>query len=81
MNIEQFRRSDDRFVRRYEYEDGVVIVADLGPGSADGSVDVVDGTVIVVPNDADGSQIELDVDDDDARAFIKNGVVTIELEP
>jgi hypothetical protein len=47
----------------------------VGP-AADASVDVVDGTVIVV---ADGRQYEQEIPADDARAFMNHGVLTIEL--
>lgn len=63
--------------RRYEYDDGVVISADFGPGH-DVAVDVLGDTVIVV---VDGEQYEIDVDGGgDPRAFIRNGVLTIEVE-
>ena len=64
----------DRRVQRYEYEDAVVYAVDLGP-AADGSVDVVDGTAIVVVDD---DQYEFEVPGD-AKAFIRNGVVTVEV--
>lgn len=38
---------EDVFARRYEYDNETVIAADLGIGG-DASVDVVDGTAIVV---------------------------------
>lgn len=75
MNSQQLA-DDDTVLRRYEYDDGPVIVADLGPGN-DGTVDVVDGTAIVVLGD---HQVEIDLPMGPARAFMKNGVVTIEVE-
>ncbi|MFB6189051.1 MAG: hypothetical protein ABEI57_04135 [Halapricum sp.] len=62
-------------VSRYEYEDSIVLAADLGVTEA--SVDVVGDTVIVV----DGAdQYDLTVPEgEDARAFIKNGVLTVEV--
>ncbi|MDT3435257.1 hypothetical protein [Haloarcula sp. 1CSR25-25] len=65
---------DETPLRRFEYDDSVVLAADVGP-AADASVDVVDGTVIVV---ADGQQHEQEIPDD-ARAFMNHGVLTIEL--
>jgi len=62
-------------VRRFEYDDVTQIAVDFGPGS-EPSVDKVGETVMVV---ADGSQYEIDVDED-AQAFIHNGVLTIEVE-
>jgi len=65
----------DAVVRRYDYEDETVIVADLG--YVEGTVDVVDGTVIVV---ADGDHQEFDVPADASRAFMTNGIVTVEVQ-
>ena len=73
--VETRQLEDDVNPRRYEYDDREVVAADFGPGH-DASVDVVDGTVIVV---VDGEQYDLDVDGD-PRAFISNGVLTIEVE-
>lgn len=68
---------DETALRRYEYDDGVVLAADFGP-ERDASVDVLDDTVIVVVGD---QQYDVDVDDgDDPRAFIRNGVLSIEVE-
>jgi len=61
-------------VRRVEYGDGVELVADFGPVE-NASADVVDGTVIAV---VDGDQYDIEVDGD-TRAFIRNGVLTIEV--
>jgi hypothetical protein len=62
-------------VRRYEYDDTVVLAADLGPG-VDGSVDVVDGTALVVTDD---DQFEFPVPEGEVAASISNGVVSIEV--
>lgn len=80
MNITQLGESDGRVVRRYRYDDGTVVAADLGPSAVDADVDVLSDTVIVVNGDDDESQIEIDLPDEDAEVFIKNGVLTIELE-
>jgi hypothetical protein len=71
--LQQF--GEEVAMRRYEYDDGVVLAADFGP-SGEAAVDVVDGTVIVVTHD---DQYELDVEGD-AKAFISNGVLTIEVD-
>lgn len=63
-------------VRRYEYDDVLVVAADVGAGH-EGAVDVVDGTAIVVVGE---DQHELDLPAGEARAFMKNGVVTVEVE-
>jgi len=67
---------DETPLRRFEYDDSVVLAADVGP-SRDASVDVVDGTVIVV---AEGEQYEQEIPaGEDARAFINHGVLTVEM--
>ncbi|CCQ35970.1 uncharacterized protein Nmlp_1783 [Natronomonas moolapensis 8.8.11] len=65
----------DGLVRRYEYDDSAVFVADFGP--VDGTVDVVDGTAMVVVDD---DQYEFEVAEDVDHAIMNNGVVTIETE-
>ncbi|PSP50550.1 hypothetical protein BRC75_00470 [Halobacteriales archaeon QH_7_69_31] len=65
----------DGLVRRYDYEAESLVVADLGP--VQGSVDLVDGTAIVV---VDGDHHELDVPEGASRAFMTNGIVTVEVE-
>jgi len=76
MNTDQ-QLFDDTPLRRFEYEDGVVLAADVGAAS-DASVDIVDETVILVAGDDQYEQPLPDVAD--ADAFINNGVLTIELE-
>lgn len=72
---QSIRTEIDGPVRRYEYEDESVIVADLGP--VEGSVDIVDGTAIVVVDD---EQFEFEVPNGTDRAVINNGIVSIEME-
>lgn len=68
--------SDDAPVRRFEYDDGThVLAADLGE-TGDASVDVVGGTAIVVTG---SEQYDLSVPAGDAQAFIRNGVLTVEV--
>ena len=83
MNIEQFARQTDdhQLVRAYEYDAGTTIAVDFGPQGADAAVDVADGTVIVVGADPEEQyELELPVGAVDAQAFMKNGVLTVELE-
>lgn len=61
-------------VVRREYGDQAELVADFGP-AASVSLDVVGETVIIV-DDEETYDIEVGAD---AEAFIKNGVLTIEL--
>jgi hypothetical protein len=74
MSAGQQFAEHDVDVRRYEYDDGVVLAADFGYTES-ASVDVVGDTVIVV---ADGEQVDVEVDGD-AQALINNGVLTIEV--
>jgi len=76
MNVQQFAERDDQFARRYVYDDTVVVAADLD--ATDAAVDVLEDTVIVVGDD--GDQFELDVASTPTRAFIRNGVLTVEME-
>lgn len=76
MNTDQ-QLFDETSLRRFEYDDAVVLVADVGIAE-ETTVDVVDDTVILV---AGGEQYEQELPEAaDARAFINNGVLTIELE-
>lgn len=71
----------DVFTRQYEYDDDeTVIVADFGTADGDATVDVVDETAIVVVDGPEGTrQEEFDLPAADAEAFIRNGVLTIEV--
>ena len=73
--IRSVRADIDGPVRQYEYENGAVLAADFGP--VEGSVDVVDGTAIVVVDD---DQYEFPVPAGTGSANINNGVLTIEVE-
>ncbi|QSW99348.1 DUF7127 family protein [Haloterrigena alkaliphila] len=79
MTLEQFTREEGQVARRYEYDDAAVLAVDFGTEHAETAVDVVDETVIVV---VDGEQYELELPDgaDDAHTFMKNGVLTVEME-
>ncbi|MFO7925366.1 MAG: DUF7127 family protein [Halobacteriota archaeon] len=72
---QSIRGDIDGVVRHYEYDDSTVLVADFG--FVNGSVDVVDGTAIVVVDD---DQYEFDVPDGATRAIMNNGIVSIEVE-
>jgi hypothetical protein len=74
MNPKQQFEKQGVEMRRFEYDDRTELVADFGP-VGDTSVEVVGETVIAV---VDGEQYEVDVEGD-ARAFISNGVLTIEV--
>jgi len=74
VEISQSVQGDD-VVRRYDYEDESVIVADFG--YVDGSVDLLADTAIVVAED---EQYEFEVPEGASRAFMTNGIVTVEVE-
>ncbi|AGB16367.1 hypothetical protein Halru_1768 [Halovivax ruber XH-70] len=79
MTIADTADAQSAMVRTYEYDDSSVVVADLADASAEPAVDVVDGTAIVV---LDGRQHEIDLPQEGtvADTFMKNGVLSIELE-
>ena len=79
MTLEQLARDTGQMVRQYEYDDSEVVAVDFGTEKAGASVDVVDGSVIVVFAD-EQREFDLPADAADAQAFMKNGVLTIELE-
>ncbi len=64
-------------VRHVESGDQDRVVIDFGAGSDSLRADVVDGTVIVVGPDEE--QLEFDVPTANASTFIRNGVLTIEV--
>ena len=75
MSLKQTLREQGFESRRFEYEDRTQYVVDLGAG-ADVSVDVVDGTAIVVAGE---DQYDFDIPGN-AQVFMSNGVLTIEVE-
>ncbi|WP_436344329.1 DUF7127 family protein [Natronorubrum sp. FCH18a] len=79
MTLEQFTRNEGQVARRYQYDDSAVVAVDFGARETEASVDLVDDTVIVVVGD---EQYEFDLPDgaDDAHTFMKNGVLTVEME-
>ena len=79
MSLKRISETDDVFTRRYEYDDEAVVAADLGV-SAEATVDVLGDVAIVVFENEDGSeQVELELPDGEAEAFITNGVLTVEV--
>jgi HSP20 family molecular chaperone IbpA len=82
MRLSEFNEQTDGLVRRYEYGDENVVVADLGVSDEAASVDVVDGTAILVFESGDGEPVQKELklpDGEVAKALINNGVVTIEV--
>ena len=78
MNLEQFAHDNGHMVRQYEYDDGRIVAVDFGSAAGDASVDLVEDTVIIVFGD-EQYEFELPLETD-AQAFIRNGVLTIEME-
>jgi len=76
MNTNQ-QLFDEMPLRRFEYDDGLVLAADVGPAE-DTSVDIVDDTVILVAGDRQCEQTL--PEGSDGRAFINNGILTIEIQ-
>lgn len=76
MQLQQFIEGDEPFVTYLDTDDESTVVADFGAAS-EVSVDTLDGLALVT---VDGETTEIDLPSDAERAFIKNGVLTIELE-
>jgi len=68
-------------VERYDYDGETVIVADTPFADERVTVDVVDGTaIVVVTGDDEDTQHEIELPEGEvARAFINNGVITVEV--
>lgn len=80
MTLSEFTRADDRLLRRYEYDDALVVAADLGLPDDAVAVDFLDGTaIVVVEEDGREAQYEVELPEGDAQAFMKNGVLSIEV--
>jgi len=81
MNFDTLTEQSDTVARRYDYGDEQVLVADLGVAADEATIDVVDDTVILVVAGETDEQYELNAPEGDlTRAFINNGVVTVEVE-
>jgi len=75
MVNQQFAGEDERFVRRYDYEDGWVVAADVGVADGRLDADVVDGTAIVL---VDGrTELEFDVPGSVESVDTNNGVLVV----
>ncbi|CQR49505.1 MULTISPECIES: Hsp20/alpha crystallin family protein [Haloferax] len=81
MSMQQFAGGNERFIRRYEYEDSWVIAADVGLSEDEIDVDIVGSTAIVVADTGDRvteTEFELPAGGD-ADVAVRNGVLTITL--
>jgi HSP20 family molecular chaperone IbpA len=81
MSQQQHIGGNERFVRRYDYGDRVVLAADLNVADDEVDVDVVGSTAIVVV-DADDrvTETEFELPGSDATVTTRNGVLTITVE-
>lgn len=69
----------ERFLRRYDYDDGTVIAADLNAADENVTVDTVDGTaIVVIERDDDDEEFEFDLPGSATSVDIENGVLTIQ---
>jgi len=80
MNTQQHAGREERFVRRYEYDDRHVVAVDLPVAGESVEVEAVDETAIVVIDLGD-EVVETDVELPGAaeRVDATNGVVTVEV--
>ncbi|WP_416840990.1 Hsp20/alpha crystallin family protein [Haloferax sp. DFSO52] len=82
MSMQQFAGGNERFIRRYEYEDSWVVAADIGLSDDQIDVDIVGSTAIVVADTGEHmteTEFELPVGGD-ADVFVNNGVLTITIQ-
>ncbi|WP_142858939.1 DUF7127 family protein [Salinigranum halophilum] len=78
MSTQQFAGANDRFLRRYEYDDSWIVAADLGVADDAIDVDVVGTTAIVVIDTGDRvAETEFELPGTDADVAVQNGVMTI----
>jgi hypothetical protein len=78
MRHHQIAGENDRFVRRYEYDDGWVIAADLDVSDEAVDVDVVGRTAILVVESADRvSETEFELPGPDGSVTVNNGIVSV----
>ena len=81
MNYTQTAGHDDRFVRRYEYDDHAVLAVDLSVDDADVDVDVVGSTAIVVIDHGETpTEVEFELPGSNPDVTVQNGVLTITVE-
>ena len=78
MNEPQAAGHDDRFVRRYEYDDHSLLAVDLPVGDEQVDVDVVGSTAILVIDHGDRlTETEFELPGTDPNVELNNGVLEI----
>ena len=75
MVRQQYAGEDERFVRRYDYDDEWVIAADVGVGDDRLSVDVVGETAIVLVDEE--TAMEFDLPGSVESVDTNNGVLVV----
>ncbi|MGQ3329122.1 MULTISPECIES: DUF7127 family protein [Halorubrum] len=80
MNHQQTRSTGDgALLRRYEYEDGWVVAADLGADAVNVSVDTVGETaIVVIEGDGEPVESEFELPGEADSVVVENGVITVE---
>ena len=80
MNLRQTRSAGaGALVRRYEYEDGWIVAADVGVDDEAIDVDTVGETaILVVTRGEESTESEFDLPGLAREVTVRNGVVTIE---
>ncbi|ATW89455.1 hypothetical protein halTADL_2739 [Halohasta litchfieldiae] len=78
MNEPQAAGHDDRFVRRYEYDDHSLLAVDLPVDDEQVDVDVVGSTAILVIDHGDRlTETEFELPGTDPNVELNNGVLEI----
>lgn len=78
MDHSQTASHDDRFVRRYEYDEHWLLAVDLAVDDEQVDVDVVGSTAILVIDHGDRlSEVEFELPGTDPDVTMNNGVLTI----
>lgn len=81
MNRQQFSNPDERFLRRYEYEDNHVVAADLGVNDDNVDVDIVgDTAIVVIETDDRLTETEFELPGSNGEVDVNNGVLTITIQ-
>ena len=75
MVRQQYAGEDERLVRRYDYEDGWVIAADVGVADDRLAAEIVDETAIVLVDEQ--TELEFDLPGSVESVDTNNGVLVV----
>lgn len=78
-DLSPLQEPSELLIREYQTDDERTYVIDFGTKSPDLQVDVVDDTLIVIDDAAD-DHYELSLPAGEARTFMQNGVLTLEVK-